>query len=84
MKSRLTFLLPAVVLALIVINVFSPVLRADFVMWDDDINIYKNPHLGGLDSARLVWMFTDFSYSRVYNPVAWLTWSAVYECFGLG
>ena len=83
MRSRLSIPFLCIAIAFLVLNVFSPVLRADFVLWDDDINIYKNPHLGGLDSARLVWMFTDFSYSRVYNPMAWLTWSAVYECFGL-
>ena len=33
--------------------VFSRVLVADFVQWDDDISVYQNPHMQGLDWGRL-------------------------------
>ena len=73
----------ALVLIVSVFLVFGRVTQADFVKWDDDINIYKNPHIGGLEAGRLKWMFTDFKSSRVYVPFAWLTWAVVYEFFGL-
>jgi hypothetical protein len=76
-------LLIALVLIGSVFLVFGRVPQADFVKWDDDINIYRNPHIGGLDAGRLKWMFTDFKSSRVYVPFAWLTWAVVYEIFGL-
>jgi tetratricopeptide (TPR) repeat protein len=58
---------------------FWPVLRADFVAWDDNIIVYKNPHLEGLNLESLQWMFTDAGYTLRYQPLTWLTWSAVYE-----
>ena len=33
--------------------VFGRVTEADFVKWDDDINIHSNPHIGGLDTSSL-------------------------------
>src|SRR5262249_44884345 len=56
--------------------------RADFVMWDDDINIYRNPHHGGLSWGRVVWMFTDIYYVVYYGPLSWLSLSVIYEFFG--
>ncbi len=56
---------------------------ADFVRWDDDINIYRNPHLKGIGSEQLYWMFTDFDYMRRYVPLAWLGWGLNYELDGL-
>ena len=73
----------AFVLVLSVFLVFGRVTQADFVKWDDDINIYRNPNIGGLEASRLKWMFTDFKSSRVYVPFGWLTWGVVYELFGL-
>jgi lipoprotein NlpI len=73
----------ALLLIVAVFLVFGRVIGAEFVKWDDDINIYRNPHIGGLEASRLKWMFTDFKSSRVYVPFAWLTWAVVYELFGL-
>jgi hypothetical protein len=50
---------------------------------DDDVNITLNPHMGGLDPARLHWMFTDWSYVRRYIPLGWLNFCATYEFAGL-
>ena len=60
--------LTASALALIVFAVFSPVLRADFVAWDDNLNIYNNPNIQSLDSQHLRWMLTDCSHARRYKP----------------
>ena len=50
---------------------------------DDDVNVTLNPHMGGIDLARLKWMFTDWSYVRRYIPLGWLNFSATYEAAGL-
>ena len=50
---------------------------------DDDVNVTLNPHMGGIELARLRWMFTDWSYVRRYIPLGWLNFSLTYEFAGL-
>jgi len=68
---------------LIVLATYAGVLTADFVMWDDDISIYKNPGLGGLSPERIYWAFTDVASTMKYIPLTLVAWSAVYSLFGL-
>ena len=63
--------------------VFAEVRHADFVQWDDDINILRNEHLDGLTTENLHWMFTDVQYVRRYMPLGWLGWAVDYQLFGL-
>ena len=63
--------------------VFAGVRHADFVQWDDDINILRNEHLDGLTAENLHWMFTDVQYVRRYMPLGWLGWAVDYQLFGL-
>ncbi len=71
------------VLLLAVLAVFWNVPRAEFVQWDDDINIYRNPYHGGLAWERISWMFTDTRYVLYYAPLSWLALSVIYEFSGL-
>ncbi len=71
--------LMVVVVAAITLSVFSVVRHADFVPWDDDINIYNNPHIRGLNAESLKWMFTDTSYVHRYMPIGWLSLAIDYE-----
>src|SRR3954464_10691720 len=77
-KSKLRWLAPAIVLFL-TLAVYSQVPQHGFVQWDDDINIYGNPHHGGLTWPRIVWMFTDTHYVLYYAPFSWLALSVIYE-----
>src|ERR1700691_4098460 len=63
--------------------VFHPVLRGEFLLWDDDLNIFRNPHLHGLGAEQLKWMFTDSSYLWRYQPLCWFTWAVINQFFGL-
>ena len=69
-------------LLLLTAFVYWPVLENDFVYWDDNVEIYANPHLKGITAEALRWMFCDTGYVVRYQPLAWLTWSIVYELFG--
>src|SRR4051812_49337230 len=74
--------LGALLLVLLTLLVFARVLRADFVLWDDDILIYRNPHLTGFNAATVKWAFTDFQYVVRYHPLTWLTWAGVQGASG--
>ena len=73
----------ALLLAAAVVTVFGPALRGEFLLWDDNINIFENPHLGGLSWARVVWAFGDSSQSLRYMPLGWLGYSLVFSLGGL-
>src|SRR5947207_3165973 len=78
-STRLTALL----LFCIALAAFSGTIRSDFVEWDDDINIYDNPHLQSLSAENVSWMLTDSSYVRRYIPLGWLGWGIERAIFGL-
>jgi tetratricopeptide (TPR) repeat protein len=68
---------------LITAAVYWRVLGAEFVYWDDDVELYANPHLKGISPQTLRWMFFETSYVVRYQPLTWLTWSIIYEFFQL-
>src|SRR6266567_7536855 len=72
-----------VILMVVTATVFGRVLEAEFVLWDDDVEIYANPHLKGINPETLRWMFFETGYVARYQPLTWLTWSLIYEMFGL-
>src|SRR5437763_1492252 len=59
---------------------FSRVVQNDFVNWDDPAAILHNQHLGAPDAVR--WAFAT-AFMEHYQPLAWLTWSALKTSFGL-
>ena len=75
--------LASLVLFFATFAVFSRVLLADFVKWDDDISVYENPHIQGLDWEHLRWMFSDASYALRYEPLNWLSYALIYQFGGL-
>src|SRR5258706_9494461 len=80
-KSRQCYLIGFLVCATIL--VYWRCLSADFVAWDDDINVYQNNHIKGLDLERLKWMFTDTQGALRYKPLSWLAWALIYGCSDL-
>ncbi|HJX62569.1 MAG TPA: tetratricopeptide repeat protein [Polyangia bacterium] len=81
-KSHRRDLLIAGLLVTVTMAVFWRVLGNGFVQWDDDIMVYKNPHIQGLDAERLLWMFTDVAYSMRYKPLTWLTYAVIHSLHG--
>lgn len=73
----------ALLLVAVVFAVFFRTLESGFLRWDDDINVFENPHVHGLTGENLRWMFTDFEQAIRYKPLSWLAWACVHEIFGL-
>ena len=79
---RGTLGLCAVLIAL-TFAVFSPVLRHDFVNYDDPDYVVENPHvLGGLNSENVWWAFQT-PHAGNWHPVTWLSHMLDVSLFGL-
>jgi hypothetical protein len=76
-------LLYAILIGLLVFAVYYPAAANDFVMFDDDINIYNNPMLGELSLERIKWAFADSFYMPRYMPLGWISLMAIFEFGGL-
>src|SRR5437667_5561157 len=79
MRADRLKILILVLLAVTTGAVYWRSLGADFVAWDDNINIYRNSHIQGLDGQRILWMFTDTQTALRYKPLSWLAWALLYS-----
>lgn len=75
-------LLVGLVLVAVTVAVFLPTLAAEFVEWDDDINLVRNPGYRGLSASHLRWMFTATLMGH-YIPLTWLTFGIDYSLWGM-
>jgi tetratricopeptide (TPR) repeat protein len=66
----------------ITLLVFWPVLKADFVMWDDDIIIYENPRIRDFSISGLAKLFTDVDSMMRYNPLTLVAWNITWRFCG--
>lgn len=66
----------AALLVLVTFLTFVPVLDADFVTWDDPINVTANPYINPVTPAHLVHLWTH-AYQKLYVPVAYTAYAAV-------
>jgi len=71
-----------VVVVLATLAVFYPVLRNNFVNWDDDWSLLENTSYRGLSWAQLHWMFTTF-HTGHYQPLSWATLGLDYLLWGM-
>ena len=71
----------ALLIFVVTFALFSRVLQATFVQWDDE-KLYTNPHLNGVNWGSLYWMFMDFEYVNRYLPLTWLGFEINYELGG--
>jgi len=63
--------------------VFGRCVEAEFLQWDDDHNIYNNPHLRELNGENLRWMFLDVGRDTRYKALSWLGWALIAQVFGM-
>jgi tetratricopeptide (TPR) repeat protein len=70
-------------LALVTLVVYLPVVRCDFVNFDDQVYVTDNRHVqAGLTEASIQWAFTSF-YGANWHPVTWFSHMLDCELFGL-
>jgi len=73
----------ALLLALATLVIYLPVVRCDFVNFDDQVYVTENPHVqAGLTWASLRWAFTSF-HGANWHPLTWLSHMLDCELFGL-
>jgi tetratricopeptide (TPR) repeat protein len=72
----------ALFLSLVVLAVYLPTLRNDFVEWDDDGYVYQNLHIRSLDPGFFLWAFTDRASSN-WHPVTWISHALDYKLWAL-
>lgn len=78
-RTRLILLL----LVLLTIMVYLPVLRCDFINFDDQVYVTDNPHVqAGWTWAGLKWAFTTW-YGSNWHPLTWLSHMTDCELFGV-
>lgn len=81
-RVRRTAWLMTAVLVVAVFVTFFPVLRHEFVNWDDDVNVYENPNINSLTADNLSRIFTTPVIGN-YNPLPILTFAIEKQVFGL-
>lgn len=70
-------------LAALVWGDFGQTLHFGFVNFDDDVYVYKNPHVaGGLNWNGIVWAFTHV-HSSNWHPLTWLSHMLDCQLYGL-
>src|SRR5262249_5711034 len=69
-----------IAIAVATMAAFLPVLTNQFVNWDDPYTFSDNKQLGS--PGILAWAFTTRAMGH-FQPLAWLTWSAIKSTAGL-
>ena len=66
----------ALILVIVLLLVFGPVTRFDFVVWDDDLHVYANPYLSPFTWSNLE-IFWRAPYEHLYIPLTYTIWAAI-------
>ena len=61
--------------------VYCPSLNNDFVNWDDDVHLLRNPFVHSLDARHLRDIFTT-TVNKIYIPLTSLSFAIEYHFFG--
>lgn len=70
-------------LLIFIFCVFSPVLRAGFINWDDDRYLTENPQIRDISLHHFSKPFLFPQSANYYQPLTFLTYSLEYKFFGL-
>jgi hypothetical protein len=79
--TPLSLIIIATLVAIVTFIVFLPALQNEFINWDDDIYIYKNPHIRSLDLQFFKWAFTNMQSQ--WTPLRWISHALDYKIWGL-
>ncbi len=68
--------------SLLTFLVYLSCLHNQFVLWDDNLYVYENPHIHPLNLAFFRWAFFDF-YEANWHPLTWVSHAMDYAVWGL-
>ncbi len=72
-----------IILFLVTVVSFAPAISADFVNWDDDAHILKNPLVQQFTLAKIPEIFLKAdSANHTYQPLTTISWGLEYWLFG--
>jgi Tfp pilus assembly protein PilF len=72
-----------VILFLLVVSLFLPTLKNDFVNLDDDVYVTANSHVRqGLTWATIKWSFHSTEGGIYWHPLTWLSHTLDWQLFG--
>jgi protein O-mannosyl-transferase len=73
----------AVILFGLVLGVFYPITRGDFINYDDDVYVTANYHVQhALSTQQLVWAFTNVDAAN-WHPLTWLSHIMDFQLYGM-
>ena len=81
--GRWQVLMIYILLACVTLAVYLPVLKLDFVNFDDSAYVTSNPNVSsGLTWSGVVWAFRNF-HSSNWHPVTWISHMVDCQLYGL-
>ena len=81
-KTRISLALSLCAVLVLAVVAFWPVVRAELLTWDDNVQVTDNPDIRSLDAAGVHKIFTSF-YVAMYQPLATLSYALEYRLVGL-
>jgi tetratricopeptide (TPR) repeat protein len=70
-------------LFVLVVWVFLPTLRGNFLFFDENVYVVMNPHVNsGLNWENIAWAFSSLEYSN-WHPLTWLSHMVDVQVYGL-
>jgi len=81
-KKSFSPILLLAIFSLVSLIALAPALDADFVYWDDDVNVYENPNIQSLSPENIQAIFTDDVIGN-YNPLPIFTFALEHAAFGM-
>ena len=72
-----------IVVAVVLISFISywPILKGEFLLWDDDVHVLENITIRGLDLEHVLEMFTS-TVNKIYIPLTSFSFALEHHFFG--
>ncbi|MCL2484641.1 MAG: tetratricopeptide repeat protein [Endomicrobia bacterium] len=75
------YIILAVLLGLIIFTIFCPVVKHDFINFDDNLLVYENDDIKRLDIYSIKQFFSK-SYHNLYHPLVYVSFALDYKIAG--
>lgn len=66
----------ALLIVVITVAVFLSVCTHEFVLWDDEVNVYENPYLNPVTPSKVLHFWQE-PYENLYIPLTYSIWAGI-------